>query len=91
MIKNQVEILPWELENPDLRDRMMDEILKIHYSKNLKNEILHVGISIIDRYLSKFSISEDQYLLIGVTCLWIANKIISKKPKPLERWLKHIP
>jgi hypothetical protein len=56
MLKNQVEILPWELENPDQRDQMINEIVKIHYSKNLKNEILHVSISIIDRYLSKCSI-----------------------------------
>ena len=71
------------MESPDQRDQIINEMVRTHYEKNLKTEILHQAVSIIDKYLSLCSVSETNHSKISVVALWMASKLLSKKVKKL--------
>ena len=78
--KNQIYINPnyfqYQYEiNPNMRSILIDWIININYQFKFKEETLYTAIYIIDAYLSKKYIKQNNLQLLGVSSLLIASKI----------------
>src|SRR6185369_16731287 len=58
----------------DMRQSMINWIVEIHNSLNMSPETLFLAVNIIDRLLSKKSVAESMFKLLGFTALFIASK-----------------
>jgi len=75
----------WQLDDPSymgksqklseaIRSTLVDWLIQIHYNFKLLEESLFLTVNIIDRYLSKNTLSKDQVQLVGVAAMLIATK-----------------
>lgn len=78
------------MEDTDSRNNLLKTLLKIQGSFSHKHNIIHLAGSIIDRYLIKLSVSKEEYLKLGITALWISDKLLYKKPWPLKMWISYL-
>lgn len=57
-----------------LRAVLVDWLVEIHRAMSLKPASLFLGVSLLDRYLSKCRVKRGDLQLVGVTCLLLAAK-----------------
>lgn len=57
-----------------MRQILLDWIIDVHDSFELKEQTLHLALSYLSDFSFKQTISKDEYQLVGITCLWIASK-----------------
>lgn len=58
----------------DMRHRLVDLLVEIHFTFRLRPETLYLAVNIIDRYVSRRVVYMKHYLLVGCAALWIAAK-----------------
>ncbi|KAG0662730.1 hypothetical protein C6P45_001057 [Maudiozyma exigua] len=71
--------LDWEY-----RRTLVEWLVNIHKELDLIPETLFLGVNLMDRYLSKESITLNKFRLIGITALFIATKMEEHKVPSLE-------
>ena len=69
----------------------MKKIVNIRGKYNIKDSVVHLAASVVDRYLIKCSISVKDYYKLGIVALWISDKVLNKKPWTVKRWVKLLP
>ena len=57
-----------------MRQILIDWLVDVHESFELKEQTFHLALGYLNLYASKHPISKEDYQLVGVTCLWIASK-----------------
>ncbi|RWS29162.1 G2/mitotic-specific cyclin-B-like protein [Leptotrombidium deliense] len=57
-----------------MRSVLIDWIINVHHQFRLLPETLYLGVSIMDRFFQKESVSKDKIQLVGVTAFFIASK-----------------
>ena len=57
-----------------MRQILIDWIVDVHDSFELKEQTLHLALSYLSDYSGLCQISKEEYQLVGITCLWIASK-----------------
>ena len=60
---------------PCMRAILGDWMIEVADNFLLKRETLHLGISIVDQYLSLCSVTKPELQLVGLCCLFIAAKV----------------
>jgi G2/mitotic-specific cyclin-B, other len=81
-IKNQHEV------NSNSRGILISWLVSIHRYLKLLQETFYISVSIVDRYLSKKSITKYQLQLLGVTSLFLAAKYEEIYPPEFSKFLK---
>jgi len=67
--------MEWQTEiNSKMRSILVDWLVEVHLKCRLRKETLFLCVNIIDRFLSKKTVSRRRLQLIGVTALFIAAK-----------------
>lgn len=59
---------------PDMRQILIDWLVDVHLSFELKEQTLHLALSYLNEYAGTTEITKQEYQLVGVACLWIASK-----------------
>lgn len=59
---------------PKMRSVLIDWLVTVHFKFELRHETLYLTVNVIDRYLSRHSITTNELQLLGVTALFIACK-----------------
>lgn len=57
-----------------MREILIDWMIDVHMSFELKEQTLHLALSYLNEFESKAVFSKEEYQLVGITCLWIASK-----------------
>ena len=57
-----------------MKQILIDWLVDVQQSFNLKDETLQLALLYLEEYQNKKYINKDVYQLVGVTCLWIASK-----------------
>ncbi len=57
-----------------MRQILIDWIIDVHISFQLKEQTLYLALSYLNQYESKADINKEEYQLVGIACLWIASK-----------------
>ncbi|KAM3142406.1 cell division [Paramecium bursaria] len=60
--------------SPEMRIILLDWLLEVHQRGQMKPHTYFLTLNIMDRYLSRQSISKNKFQLLGATCLFIACK-----------------
>lgn len=60
--------------NEELRALLVDWIVEVHLRLGLETQTLFLAINLIDRYLRKSKVADDQFQLLGITALFVASK-----------------
>ena len=70
------------------RGILINWLVSIHRYLKLVPETLHLSVSLIDRFLTKKSVSKYQLQLLGLTCLHLAAKYEEIYPPEFSKFLK---
>lgn len=57
-----------------MRQILVDWLVDVHQSFELREETLHLALQYLQDYQTRKPIQRDVYQLVGITCLWIASK-----------------
>lgn len=82
--------IPTEKVNADSKSKMkrasiINKLIQIHAKFQLKDETLFITVNILDRYIEKYAPKNDlEFLLIGVSSLFIASKFEEIHPPELQ-------
>ena len=60
--------------NVAMRSILMDWLIEVNLKMKHVPETLHLNVNIVDRYLSKATVTRSELQLVGVTALFIASK-----------------
>jgi len=72
---------------PKMRTILVDWLIEVHLKYKLRSETLHLGINLIDRYLSKVQVARNKLQLIGVVAMFIASKFEEIHPPEIKDWV----
>ena len=70
--------------NIKMRSILIDWLIDVHLKFHLLPETLYITINLIDNYLSQTQISRKKLQLVGITCLFIADKYEEIYPPELK-------
>ena len=70
--------------NIKMRSILIDWLIDVHLKFNLLPETLYITVNLIDNFLSKIQISRKKLQLVGITCLFIADKYEEIYPPELK-------
>ncbi|TRY96419.1 hypothetical protein DNTS_021455 [Danionella cerebrum] len=73
---------PQHLHGQDIvtkRYILVDWLVEVATMKDFSSQVLHVTISCVDRYLSLCSVPKAQLQLLGIACMVICTRFISKE------------
>lgn len=70
-----------------MRAILIDWVIDVHLKFKLTAETLFLGVSVLDRYLSKHQISREKFQLLGISCLFLASKYEDIYPPDLKECL----
>eukprot|EP01156_Anaeramoeba_ignava_P002122 Anaeramoba_ignava/a217619_14.p1 GENE.a217619_14~~a217619_14.p1 ORF type:complete len:211 (+),score=78.92 a217619_14:132-764(+) len=60
--------------NEKMREILVDWLIETSQEHEFHSETLFLAINLVDRFLSKYSVSKQQFQLLGAACLMIASK-----------------
>jgi len=72
---------------PKMRTILIDWLVEVHMKYRLSPETLHLTVNLIDRYLSKATVTRKRLQLIGVVAMFIAAKFEEITPPELNDWV----
>lgn len=70
-----------------MRTILIDWLVEVHMKYRLSSETLHLTVNLIDRYLSKATVTRKRLQLIGVVAMFIAAKFEEISPPELHDWV----
>ena len=70
--------------NIKMRSILIDWLIDVHLKFHLLPETLYITVNLIDLFLSKIQISRKKLQLVGITCLFIADKYEEIYPPELK-------
>ncbi|RXN24178.1 cyclin-F [Labeo rohita] len=73
---------PQNLQGQDITTKryiLVDWLVEVTTMKDFSSQVLHVTISCVDRYLSLRSVPKAQLQLLGIACMVICTRYISKE------------
>ena len=70
-----------------MRAILIDWLVEVQESFELNHETLYTAVKITDLYLSKKSITKEDFQLLGITACLIASKVDERLPPPVEEFL----
>ena len=71
-----------------MRQILIDWLVDVHQSFQLREETLHLAVLYLDEYQTKRAVSKDSYQLLGIACLWIASKYEEIYPPRLKKYVE---
>jgi cyclin B len=72
----------------DMRQILIDWLIDVHSSFDLKEQTLHLAFIYLNRYSSTTEITKHDYQLVGVACLWIASKYEEIYPPRMHNYIQ---
>ena len=73
--------------NEGMRAILIDYLVEVKENFKLNHETLYTAVKITDLYLSKKSITKEDFQLLGITACLIASKVDERLPPPVEEFL----
>ncbi|GMR59962.1 hypothetical protein PMAYCL1PPCAC_30157, partial [Pristionchus mayeri] len=70
----RVSFLSGKKVTEQMRSRLVDWIIRTHHKLYLRPDTLHLAVYIVDRYLEKADVEEEQLLLVGACATLAAAK-----------------
>mmetsp|Transcript_4445 Transcript_4445/g.10295 ORF Transcript_4445/g.10295 Transcript_4445/m.10295 type:complete len:459 (+) Transcript_4445:62-1438(+) len=70
--------------NARMRAILVDWVVEVHMKYKLSTVTLFLSVRLIDRYLSKVSVTRTRLQLVGVAAMFIASKYEELKPPTIE-------
>uniref|UniRef100_A0A672NI93 Cyclin-F n=1 Tax=Sinocyclocheilus grahami TaxID=75366 RepID=A0A672NI93_SINGR len=73
---------PHNLQGQDITTKryiLVDWLVEVTTMKDFSSQVLHVTIGCVDRYLSLHSVPKAQLQLLGIACMVISTRYISKE------------
>jgi hypothetical protein len=71
-----------------MRQILIDWMVDVHQSFDLKEETLHLAILYLCDYQALRPIIKEEYQLVGITCLWIASKYEEIYPPSMKNYVE---
>jgi hypothetical protein len=72
----------------DMRQILIDWLVDVHQSFELKEQTLHLALAYLNQYSSTQDITKHDYQLVGITCLWIASKYEEIYPPRMANYVQ---
>ena len=72
----------------DMRQILIDWLVDVHQSFNLKEQTLYLALAYLNEYASQNEITKHEYQLVGVSCLWIASKYEEIYPPRMKSYVQ---
>lgn len=69
---------------PHMRKIVSDWMLEVCIEQECQNEVFHLAMNYMDRFLSRVAIKKTQFQLLGCVCLFLASKFKETRPLPAE-------
>lgn len=73
---------------PDMRQILIDWLVDVHQSFDLKEQTLHLALAYLNEYASTHDITKHEYQLVGIACLWIASKYEEIYPPRMSNYVQ---
>ena len=73
---------------PDMRQILVDWLIDVHQSFELKEQTLYLALAYLNEFASKHEITKHEYQLVGIACLWIASKYEEIYPPRMDNYVK---
>lgn len=74
--------------NEDMRQILIDWLVDVHLSFELKEQTLYLALGYLNVYSSTHDITKHDYQLVGITCLWIASKYEEIYPPRMQNYIQ---
>jgi hypothetical protein len=71
-----------------MRQILMDWLVDVHLSFELKEQTLFLALAYLNAYAAVHDISKHDYQLVGITCLWIASKYEEIYPPRMRNYVE---
>lgn len=72
----------------DMRQILIDWLVDVHQSFELKEQTLHLALAYLNEYASRQEVSKHEYQLVGIACLWIASKYEEIYPPRMQNYVQ---
>lgn len=72
----------------DMRQILVDWLIDVHQSFELKEQTLYLALSYLNQYAAKHEITKHEYQLVGIACLWIASKYEEIYPPRMQNYVQ---
>lgn len=76
------------LINEDMRQILIDWLVDVHLSFELKEQTLYLALAYLNTYASTTDITKHDYQLVGIACLWIASKYEEIYPPRMQNYIQ---
>jgi hypothetical protein len=70
-----------------MRFVLIDWLVEVHESFELKEQTLHLAVVYLNEFTSKVEVTKHEYQLVGITCLWIASKYEEIYPPKMNNYV----
>ncbi len=70
-----------------MRYVLIDWLIEVHESFDLKQQTLYLALVYLNEFSSKHEITKHEYQLVGITCLWIASKYEEIYPPKMHNYV----
>ena len=74
--------------NVKMRAILIDWLIQVHFTFNLKPETIYITVNIIDRYLEKNQVQTTKLQLVGITAMLIACKYEERYPPEIKNFIR---
>ena len=71
-----------------MRQILVDWLVDVHNSFDLKQQTLYLALSYLNTYTSQHDVSKHDYQLVGIACLWIASKYEEIYPPRMQNYIQ---
>ena len=72
----------------DMRQILIDWLVDVHQSFDLKQQTLYLALIYLNEYASQHEITKHEYQLVGISCLWIASKYEEIYPPRMQNYVQ---
>jgi hypothetical protein len=74
--------------NPEMRQILIDWLIDVHHSFDLKEQTLYLAVAYLNEYSSMLDITKHDYQLVGIVSLWIASKCEEIYPPRMQNYIQ---